>query len=265
MVNSRKMNLPLFNLTLRTILRRKTFVIFALLTGLLPFLLPLLTPWELDHGLLQPARAQAVWSLLWFTMLTWLLFQCAGFGRQVVATGLGAYLKGCGLNPWKQLFQIWLGCQAIWLGMLLLPVLVCVFTASPLDPLEAKLWLYTNIQFFITVWIISAPLSLLAIALGSRYSATVAYLIPAGLALYGLYGLWYVQLVRANVENVLLDVLWVFSPHYHLGDLTNRLVFKEGSLNVADFTAVSGYLGLHAVALGIISLIFFRPTTKSGK
>lgn len=259
------MNLPLFNLTLRTILHRKTFVIFALLTGLLPFLLPLLTPWELNRGLIQPARAQAAWSLLWFTMMSWLLFQCAGFGRQVVATGLGAYLKGSGLNSLKQILQIWFGCQVFWLGMSLIPVLVCVFTASPADPLEARLWLYTNIQFFITVWIISAPLSFLAIALGSRLSATVAYLIPAVLALYGLYGLWYVQLVRANVENELLNALWVFSPHYHLGDFTNRLVFKEGSLKASDFMTVVCYLGLHAMALGIIGCLLYRPTTKSGK
>lgn len=259
------MNLPLFKLGLRTILRRKTFVIFALLIGVLPFVLPLLTPWELNHGLLQPARAQAAWSLLWLTMLTWLLFQSAGFGRQVVATGLGAYLKSSGLSPWKQLFQLWLSCQVIWLGILVIPALICVFAASPVDPVESKLWLQTNLQFLVTVWIIAAPLTLLAIALGSRFSATVAYLLPAGLALYGLYGLWYVQLVRANMENALLDFLWVFSPHYHLGDFTNRLVFKEGSLNSSDFIAVTGYLSLHALAIGIFGGLIYRPTTKSGK
>lgn len=259
------MSLPLFNLTLRTILRRKTFVIFALLIGLLPFLLPYLTPWELNHGLLQPARAQAAWSLLWFTMLSWLLFQCADFGRQVVATGLGAYLKGSGLSPLKQAFQVWLGCQVFWLAMSLLPVLICVFTASPADPSEAKFWLYTNIQFLITVWLISAPLSFLAIALGSRLSATVAYLIPTGLALYGLYGLWYIQLIRNNVLNMLLDVLWIISPHYHIGDFTNRLVFKEGALSASDFTAIVLYLALHALALGIIGCLLYRSTTKSGK
>lgn len=259
------MNLPLFNLALRTILRRKTFVIFAILIGLLPFLLPLLTPWELNRGLLQPARAQAAWSLLWFTMLTWLLFQGAGFGRQVVATGLGAYLKSSGVSPWKQLFQLWLSCQVVWLGMLILPVVICVFTASPVDPVESRHWFHTNLQFFVTLWLIAAPLTLLAIALGSRLSATVAYLIPAGLALYGLYGLWYVKLVRANVENSMLDFIWVISPHYYLGDFTNRLVFKEGALNTTDFMAVAGYLGIHALALSMIGFLIYRPTTKSGK
>src|SRR6476660_9086930 len=143
------MALSLFNLTIRTILRRKTFVIFVLLIGLLPMLLPFLTPWELNRGLLQPARAQAVWSLLWITMLSWLLFQCAGFGRQLVSTGLGAYLKSSGVGGVKQAFQIWLGCQVFWLGMTLIPVLICVFTASPAESGEARLWLYTNLQFFV--------------------------------------------------------------------------------------------------------------------
>jgi hypothetical protein len=233
--------------------------------GLLPFLLPFLTPWELNRGLLQPARAHAAWSLLWFTMLTWLLFQCAGFGRQVVATGLGAYLRSSGLSPLKQIFQLWLGCQVIWLGLSLIPMLICVFTASPKDAIESKLWLYTNLQFFSTVWLISAPLSFLAIALGSRVSATVAYLIPAGIALYGLYGLWYVKLVRDNVESTLLDLLWVASPHYHFGDFTGRLVFKEGSLSASDFMLVVAYLSLHALALGLMGCALYRPTTKSGK
>lgn len=259
------MNLPLFHLALKTLLRRKTFVIFALFMGLLPFLLSLLTPWELNHDLLQPARAQAAWTLLWFTMLTWLLFQCAGFGRQIVATGLGAYLKGSGLSPAKQLFQLWLGCQGIWLGLSLIPLVICVFTASPKDALESRLWLYTNLQFFVTVWIISSSLSFLAIALGSRVSATVAYLMPAGLALYGLYGLWYVQQVRANLESTMLDILWVVSPHYHYGDLTGRLVFKEGSLSPSDFMFVLGYLSLHALALVLIGCALYRSTTKSGK
>lgn len=259
------MSLPLFNLTVRTILRRKTFVIFILLIGILPLLLPFLTPWELNHGLIQPARAQAVWTLLLITMLSWLLFQGAGFGRQLVSTGLGAYFKSSGVSSLNQAFQIWLGCQVFWLGMSLIPVLICVFLASPAEPLEARLWLYTNLQFFVTVWLISAPLSFLAISLGSRLSATVAYLVPAGLALYGLYGLWYVQLVRANIKNGLIDALWAFSPHYHLGDFTTRLVFKEGSLNAPDFMMVSCYLGLHGIALGIAGCLLFRPTTKSGK
>jgi len=72
--------MELYRLTLASILNRKTFAIFAALILALPFVLPLMTPWETKPSLLEPARAQAAWTLLWVAALGWLLFQGAMIG-----------------------------------------------------------------------------------------------------------------------------------------------------------------------------------------
>ena len=78
----------LYKLTLATIVTRKTFVIFAVLFLLLPLLMPLLTPWEEKPQLLEPARAQTAWSMLWLPALGWLFYQGASFGDKWASRGV---------------------------------------------------------------------------------------------------------------------------------------------------------------------------------
>jgi hypothetical protein len=63
-------------------------------------------------------------------------------------------------------------------------------------------------------------------------------------------------------EDVFLETLWTFSPHYHLSDLTERLVFKSGNLPMASFLQISSYLlGLLLIHLGI-SYLSFKPGNR---
>ena len=44
-------------------------------------------------------------------------------------------------------------------------------------------------------------------------------------------------------------MLFIISPHYHLSDLTSRLVYKLGEINAASFINISIYL----LGLGLLT------------
>ena len=67
--------MKLYLLSLNTIICKKTVFVFAILLLVLPWVLPHLTPWEEKPSLLEPARAQTAWALLWISGFAWLLYQ----------------------------------------------------------------------------------------------------------------------------------------------------------------------------------------------
>lgn len=244
--------MELYKLTLASILNRKTFAIFGLLLLALPFVLPLITPWESKPSLLEPARAQTAWVLLWITALGWLLFQGASIGDRWSSHGILEYFKTLGHSRVKQLFQLWLSCFTVFGAFSLITFCISTFTALPGDPIEAKQWIATNLQYLFLFLLVTGPLLVLAISLGTRVNGAAAYAITGALALYGLFGIGQLEVFLADNDNTFLNLVYLISPHYHLSDLTSRLVFKLGNLEWGDLTQISAYLaGIALVTLGI--------------
>ena len=130
---------------------------------------------------------------------------------------------------------------------------------------EAKMWVTTNLQFALLFITAVAPLALLCIALGSRFGSLVGYVVPLTLCLYGLYGVNYVgMMIRLPGDNVLLEWLYAVSPHYHLADLTPRLVFKMGSLPGESFgTLLTYFVGVTIVLIACSSTLFRTEPLKA--
>jgi len=250
--------MELYRLTLISILNRKTFAIFALLLIALPFALPIMTPWESKPSLLEPARAQMAWMLLWTTAIGWLLFQGATIGDRWSSHGILEYFKTLGVNRRKQMLQIWLSCFTVFAGMILITFLISTFTAMPGNAVEAHHWLVTNFQYAILFCLVVAPLLVLSISLGTRFNGAAAYAITIGIALYGLFGISYLEVFLADNRNVVLNLVYLISPHYHLSDLTSRLVFKLGSVPWTEMGRIAGYLGGLALIMTGISYQIFR-------
>jgi hypothetical protein len=250
--------MELYRLTLISILNRKTFAIFALLLVALPFVLPIMTPWESKPSLLEPARAQMAWMLLWTTAIGWLLFQGATIGDRWSSHGILEYFKTLGVTRRKQMLQIWLSCFTVFAGMVLITFLISTFTAMPGDAVEARHWFVTNSQYAILFFLVIAPLLVLSISLGTRFNGAAAYAITIGLALYGLFGISYLEVFLADNKSAVLNVLYLVSPHYHLSDLTSRLVFKLGSVPWSEMGRIAGYLGGLALVMTGISYQLFR-------
>jgi len=83
------------------------------------------------------------------------------------------------------------------------------------------------------------------------FSATLA------LALYGLYGVGYLDNMLKLEANPILQSVWLFSPHYRFADLTQRLYFKLGSIPADRFFQMTAYfLGLFAISAGLARLCF---------
>ncbi|MEM9282314.1 MAG: hypothetical protein AAGA96_10835 [Verrucomicrobiota bacterium] len=252
--------MELYKLTLASILTRKTFLIFALLLLTLPFVLPLMTPWETKPTLLEPARAQAAWTLLWITALGWLLFQGATIGDRLSSHGILEYFKTLGVSRRKQITQLWLSCFVVFSGMTLITFVISTFTAMPGDPIEARHWLITNLQYLFLFFLVVAPLLFFAIALGTRLNGAAAFAVTVALGLYGLFGIGQLEVFLADNKNTFLNIVYIISPHYHLSDLTSRLVFKLGAVPWSDLAQIAAYLGGLAVIMIGVSYPLFRES-----
>ena len=246
--------MEIYKLTLASLLTRKTFAIFAFILIVLPFVLPIMTPWETKPSLLEPARAQTAWVLLWITAFGWLIFQGA-------TNGILEYFKTIGVTKHKQIVQIWLSCFTIFSGFALITFVISTFTAMPSNPIEAKHWVITNIQYLFLFFLVVAPLLVFAIALGTRLNGAAAYAVTVSLALYGMFGIGQLEVFIADNNNSVLNLLYVVSPHYHLSDLTSRLVFKLGAVPAGELTQIASYLG----GLALLTLGISYPLYQEGK
>ena len=104
--------MQLYKLTLATIIQRKIWVVALLCVLVLPIVLPYLTPHESNPTLIEPARAQAVWVILWIVTIAWVLFQAARFGDETASSGMGAYFLSTGVSRVRQMLQLWLACMS---------------------------------------------------------------------------------------------------------------------------------------------------------
>lgn len=250
--------MELYRLTLASLLSRKTFAIFAAMLLALPFVLPYMTPWESKPSLLQPARAQMAWVMLWVAAIGWLLFQGATIGDRWAKSGILEYFKTLGVSRSRQLGQIWLSCFTIFAGMIVLTFAISTFTAMPGDPVEARHWVITNLQYVLLFLLVVAPLLALSIGLGTRFNGAAAYAVTIGLALYGLFGIGYLEVFLADNDSPVLNLLYLLSPHYHLSDLTSRLVFKLGAVPWAEMGHIGAYLGGLALLTTGLSYQLYR-------
>lgn len=249
--------MPLFRLTFKTIIARNTYLVFLLVLVLLPLILPYLTPWEEKPGVYKPARAQTAWGILWIVSLVWIFYQSALMGHDGASQGVLEYFKTLGMKRRSQMCQLWANSLLLCGVCLALVLGISLLMAMPDEPEAKGMWVMTNLQYAVLYLMVVAPLFLLATALGTRINATAAYVITAGIAVYGLWGIGYLDFFLSQSGNPVMDALYVVSPHYHLADLTTRLVFQMGPLESSVFLKILAYfLGLDLVIIGISALLF---------
>ncbi len=250
--------MTIFRLSLATLIQRKVWVIALLLALLCPMVLPYMTPVDVSPALLPPARAQMAWSVLWLLVLFWALYQSARFGEDHSKSGMGAYFLSRGVSNVSQLLQLWLSGLVVFGALILLTVLMCLMFAMPSNEQEAQQWVQLNLQYASLVFLSMSPIMLLGVALGSRFGATIAYVIPLFLCLYGMYGVGYLQTMTTMKDSPVLEWLYIISPHYHLAELTTRLVFKQGHMLAGDFIPVLGYFACLGLLISSVSVLLFR-------
>jgi len=247
----------LFRLTLTTIIQRKAWAICLFAVICLPFALPWISSATEKPILVQPARVLAAWNTLWVCGLVWGLFTASREGEANAKSGIGEYFLTTGTSPTRQLFQIWLAVFSFIAPLAVVAALVCQFAAAPADPLERSLWLVLNSQYVVLFLLVVGPLLLLATALASRFGGITGFSITLLLAIYGLYGVGYLDNMLQLEENPFLNGIWLFSPHYRFADLTQRLLFKSGPLPTAAFWTMTLYFcGIFALYAGFSRLVF---------
>lgn len=249
--------MPLFRLTLKTIVARNTYLVFLLALVLLPLVLPYLTPWEEKPSVFDSSRAQTAWTMLWFVSLVWLMYQAALMGHDGASQGVLEYFKTLGMKRRSQMVQLWANSMLFCGICLILVLLISIFLGMPDNQDLRGMWIATNLQYAVLYVLVVAPLFSLATALGTRINATAAYVVTAGIAVYGLYGIGYLDFFLSQSGNRVIDAFYVLSPHYHLADLTTRLTFQMGPLENAAFLKMMAYfLGLDLVVICICVLLF---------
>ncbi|GAA5131364.1 hypothetical protein JIN84_06655 [Luteolibacter yonseiensis] len=247
----------LYRLTLATILQRKAWAVCAFAVLVMPFALPLISSATEKPLLVQPARILAAWGTLWICTLFWGLFTSAQQGETNAKTGIGEYFQTTGLSPTRQLFQIWLAVFTFVAPLTIITAGICQFSAAPADPVEQGMWWTLNLQYTALFLLVTGPLLALSTALASRFGGITGFAVTLGIALYGLYGVGYLDNMLKLEANPVLHGIWMFSPHYRFADLTQRLYFKTGALPVATFWSMTCYFaGVLFVNAGISRLCF---------
>ena len=247
----------LFRLTAATIFQRKAWALCAFAMLVLPYALPWISSASEKPILLQPARVQAAWTVMWFCALAWGLFTAAHEGESNAKSGLGEYFQTTGIGPGKQLFQIWLAVVIYILPLIVLAAIVSQIGAAPGHPEEKKWWWVLILQYGCLSFLVIAPLLALTISLSSRFGGIAGYSMSLLVALYGLYGVGYLDSLVKVEENPILRAMVAFSPQYRFADLTQRMYFKSGALTPESFGMMLIYfLAIALVYAGISRLLF---------
>lgn len=254
--------MKLFSLTLRTLLCRKTWIIALLAVGVLPFLLPTLVPHEFSEGLIEPARAQAAWNLLWAVSIFWLMGQGAKQGHWNVSSSTGLYFQSQGVGRFRQVFETWLALFLLLLPLVIITFLVSSLGAAPLEAGEREIWMETNLQFASLFILVVAPLLYVSVAMGTRFGALTGYLVSVGIGLYGLYGVGFFDVAIREGGAPFVRMIYTLSPHFHLADLTERLIFKMGALGPVSYSKILLYLLGVACVLTASSSFATRTTAR---
>lgn len=233
---------------------------WLLLVGMFGFVwaVPLMTPWQEQPQILQPARSQAAWMYVWFSLFTWLPFQSAALGRRFRAEGILEFLHARGAGGWGLYLQMTLA-VAVWLlGLVFLAGLFCVWFCSPKDVVEAGSWLRLVAEYGALVSFVGVPLCALGVALGTRAGEVIGYLVPVCLLFCGLIAASWLGPILVGSESPFVRCMWLILPHYHLADLTPRLVFKMGSLSPSAFLGSAVCLSLQGAALTLLGRCLLR-------
>jgi hypothetical protein len=233
---------------------------WLLLAGIFAFTWagPLLTPWQENPQILQPARAQAAWIYAWLVLATWLPFQAAALGRRLRVEGLLEFQRARGASPLALCLQVSSSILVWMFAVVIGACLVCLLVCMPKHPDEARLWFGLVMQYAVLYTLVGVPLVLLGVALGTCAGEVIAFLVPTFLLFTGLVAASWMEPVLTGSSSVLHRFAWLALPHYHLADLTPRLVFKMGPLMQGDFLGCITCLGLQGLAITLTSLCIFR-------
>jgi hypothetical protein len=241
--------------------QRRSCLLVCLIIPVLSWSLPLLTPWQTQAPLLQPARVQTGWMLLWLSLVFFFVFQAAALGRELSACGLLEH-SGAARRKWRRALCPILGSVGSWVGAALLPVLALSWACRPTLAGEASAWNALLLQQAVLFAISASGLLGLAAAIATRFSQAVACLAPfslwlAGWALCPWLESWLNQ-IFPGPGMLFVNLL----PRYDLADLTARLVFKLGPLPAALFTQISLVLLMQSTGLIFFSRWITRGTGR---
>lgn len=253
----------LFKLTFATIFLRKAWAICLFAILVLPFVLPEISSASEKPILVQPARIQAAWGTLFICTMFWGFFSASRLGEANTRSGTGEYFRTTGLSGTRQLFEIWLALFAYIVPMALVATGICLFAAMPANEAEKSMWWTLNFQYLTLFLLAVAPLLALACALASRFGGISGFGVTILIAIYGLYGVGYLDNMLKLEANSFLQAIWLYSPQYRFADLTQRLYFKTGALSTDVFLNLILYFtAILAVNTGI-SRLCFRTSLKA--
>lgn len=252
----------IFRLYFTTTLYQKVGVLVLILAAVFPFVLPEMTNYQVNEIVLEPARAQVAWQFAWVAVLFWLLFQAAQVGSEYADSGMGAYFASGGASRGGQLTALWGGLMVFGFMICLIPAVITLGWASPANSLEANHWGVLIVQQFALMFMVVSSLVWLAVGLGSRFGATVGYLAVLGISLWGFYGIKTLEMLVLAKNSMIMDWLYIISPHTFLADLTHRFVYKQGAMSSVHFTPVFEYIAGWSLVFTGFGWMLFTPKKR---
>ncbi len=127
---------------------------------------------------------------------------------------------------------------------------------------EQAMWWKLNLQYSTLFLLVIAPLLALAIAISSRFGAISGFCTTVLLALYGLFGVGYLDSMLKIEENPIFRGILYFSPQYRYADLTQRMYYKSGALTTDAFNLTALHFCGLILIYAVISRVTFRTKTS---
>lgn len=257
------MYLQIFRLYFVTAIYQKVGLLVLVLAAVFPFVLPEVTNYHINEVVLEPARAQVAWQFGWLAVVSWLLFHSAQVGGEYARSGMGIYFSSSGASRGGQLSSLWGGAMCFGFLLCLIPAVITMGWARPGDSEEAKHWVVLIVQQFSLMAMVVSSLVWLAIAAGSRFGATIGYLVALGVGLWGFYGVKALEMLVLSKDSPLVDWLYVVSPHTFLADLTHRFVHKQGAMTSEHYLPVFEYVAGWSLLFAGLGLLIFTPKKRN--
>ena len=232
---------------LHTIIDSRTLYIIIGALILLPWGMIIVTPTQEEKTLYQPALAQGAWQTLQWLNTLFLVSTFASLGQHARKGGIYDFLVA--RNITKKEIIIGISTLGFLLSTVLaaIPAITCMLGAIPSTKELKTEWILLQLQSFSLYIVLGTMLSMLAFALAQRFSNLITTILLMAMFYYGMHGLNYVDMIRRNslidpTLGIMFETIWALSPHFHLTDVNQRMIFRLGEMPVKSYFATITYM-----------------------
>lgn len=238
-----------FRLIVREFITAKTWAAMFVLQLLGLIFAPNLAPVSDIPGIVQPARAQAVWYIAWALGIVWLPAAAAAATNKHTRNGLRLFFGSQGISHTRYFAALSTAYLCFAGGVFALTVSFVAAFAYRSGPWFE--WAVLNGQAASLAWLATSCGILIAITVSSHFASALGVICGSGFSAFGMFGVFGLERLRSGW-------FWQVAPHLDVADQMQRIIFNFGPLPFGKFLVVFGYLAAWVSLSWVLGLSLFK-------